>query len=283
MRRLLTRTMTALCAILTLSSSCPCMAAETEGAKGKGLSKEELAKLAQNPVANLVSIPIQNDFNYNVGPHNGNQYVGNFQPVIPFSPTESWNVITRTIVPVIHQPWLGPDFGDTWGMGDIQFTAFLSPDKPTHGIIWGVGPIVQMPSGTDNSTTAGKWAAGPSAVVVRMDGHWVYGALVNYLSSFAGQEDRGAVSQWTIQPFVNYNLPDGWYLSTSPIMTADMMTEASQRWTVPVGGGAGKIVHLGKVPLNLQLQGFYNVAHPDAGPEWSVRFQLQILLPKELF
>ena len=99
MRRLLTRTMTALCAILTLSSSCPCMAAETEGAKGKGLSKEELAKLAQNPVANLVSIPIQNDFNYNVGPHNGNQYVGNFQPVIPFSPTENWNVITRTIVP----------------------------------------------------------------------------------------------------------------------------------------------------------------------------------------
>lgn len=269
-------------AILFLGVSL-CAAAEAESQKGKGLSKEELAKLAQNPVANLVSIPIQNDFNYNYGPHNGNQYVGNFQPVIPFSPTESWNVITRTIVPVIHQPWLGPDFGDTWGMGDIQFTAFLSPTKPTSGIIWGVGPIVQLPSGTDNSTTAGKWAAGPSAVALRMDGHWVYGALVNYLSSFAGQEDRGAVSQWTIQPFINYNLYDGWYLSASPIITADMMAESSQQWTVPLGGGVGKIVHLGKLPMNLQLQGFYNVEHPDVGPEWSVRLQVQILLPKELF
>ncbi len=269
-------------AILLLGVSL-CAAAETEQPKGKGLSKEELAKLAQNPVANLVSIPIQNDFNYNYGPHNGNQYVGNFQPVIPFSPTENWNVITRTIIPVIHQPWLAPDFGDTWGMGDIQFTAFLSPTKPANGIIWGVGPIVQFPSGTDNSTTAGKWAAGPSAVALRMDGHWVYGALVNYLASFAGQEDRGAVSQWTIQPFINYNLHDGWYLSTSPIIMANMMAESSQQWTVPVGGGVGKIVHLGKVPLNLQLQGFYNVEHPDVGPEWSVRLQVQILLPKELF
>jgi hypothetical protein len=209
------------------------------------------------------------------------QYVGNFQPVIPIHATENWNVITRTIVPVVHQPWLAPDYGDTWGMGDIQFTAFLSPAKP-GGLIWGVGPIVQFPSGTDNSTTAGKWAAGPSAVALRMDGYWVYGALVNYLSSFAGQEDRGAVSQWLIQPFVNYNLPDGWYLSASPIITADMMAESSQQWTVPVGGGVGKIVRIGKLPLNPQLQGFYNVEHPDAGPEWSIQFQVQILLPASL-
>lgn len=268
--------------VLLLPGASLCSAAERSEQKG-GLSAEELAKLAQNPIANLISIPIQNNFNYNYGPHNGNQYVGNFQPVIPINATANWNVITRTIVPVIHQPWLAPDFGDTWGLGDIQFTAFLSPAKP-GGVIWGVGPIVQLPSGTDNSTTAGKWAAGPSAVALKMDGHWVYGALVNYLSSFAGQEDRGAVSQWLIQPFLNYNLPDGWYLTTSPIITANMMaTESSQQWTVPVGGGVGKIVHLGKLPLNLQLAGYYNVVHPDVGPEWSIRFQIQILLPKSLF
>jgi len=259
-----------------------CAADEPAGQKGQ-LSKEDIAKLAQNPVADVISIPLQNNFNYNYGPHNGNQYVGNVQPVIPFSLTENWNVITRTIVPVIHQPRLAPDYGDTWGMGDIQFTTFLAPVKPTGGIIWGVGPIVQFPSGTDNSTTAGKWAAGPSAVALRMDGPWVYGALVNYLSSFTGQEDRGAVSQWTVQPFMNYNLPDGWYLTTSPIMTANMMAEGSQQWTVPLGGGVGKIVHLGKLPLNVQLQGFYNVAHPDIGPEWSVRFTVQMMLPKSIF
>lgn len=266
---------------IALMSAWPCMAAEPEQGKG-GPSQEELAKLAQNPIANLISIPIQNNFNYNVGAHNGNQYVGNFQPVIPFSPTDNWNVITRTIVPVIHQPWLAPEYGDTWGLGDVQFTAFLSPAKP-GGIIWGVGPIMQMPSGTDNSTTAGKWAAGPSAVALKIDGHWVYGGLANYISSFAGQVDRGAVSQWTIQPFVNYNLSDGWYLTSIPLITANMMAEGSDVWTVPVGGGIGKIVHVGKVPLNLQLQGFYNVVHPDAGPEWSVRLQVQILLPKALF
>jgi len=269
------------CILTVLVLAWPCAAEEPEKGKG-GLSQEELAKLAQNPIANLISIPIQNNFNYNVGPHNGNQYVGNFQPVIPFDLNENWNVITRTIVPVVHQPWLAPDFGDTWGLGDMQFTAFLSPAKPA-GVIWGVGPIVQMPTGTDNSTTAGKWAAGPSAVALKIDGPWVYGALVNYLSSFSGQEDRGSVSQWLMQPFINYNLPNGWYLTTSPILTANMMAEGSDVWTVPVGGGAGKIVHLGKLPLNLQLQGFYNVAHPDAGPEWSVRFQIQILLPKALF
>lgn len=243
---------------------------------------EALAKQAQNPIADLISIPIQNNFNFNYGPNNDMQYVGNFQPVIPINATENWNVITRTIIPLIYQPELAPNFGDVFGLGDIQFTAFLSPSK-SGDLVWGVGPILQFPSGTDNSITSGKWAAGPSAVAVLMKGHWVLGGLVNYLSSYAGQDDRGAVSQWTVQPFINYNLPDGWYLTTSPIITADVMAESSQQWTVPLGGGMGKIVHLGKLPLNLQLAGYYNVANPDIGPEWNIRFQVQILLPKSIF
>jgi hypothetical protein len=250
--------------------------------QAKGESAEELAKQAQNPVADLISIPLQNNFNFNVGSKDGMQYVGNIQPVVPIHATESWNIITRTIIPLVYQPELAPGVGDVFGLGDIQFTAFLSPSKPGK-LIWGVGPIIQFPSGTDNSITSGQWAAGPSAVALVMDGHWVYGALVNYLSSFAGASDRGVVSQWLIQPFLNYNLPEGWYLTTSPIVTANMMAETSQRWTVPLGGGVGKIVHMGKLPLNLQLAGYYNVTHPDVGPDWSIRFQIQLLLPKSLF
>ena len=240
---------------------------------------EALQQAAQNPVADMISIPLQNNFNFGVGPKDKMQYVGNVQPVIPFHATENWNVITRTIVPFIYQPELAPGVGDVFGLSDIQFSAFLSPAKP-GGIIWGVGPIVQFPSGTDNSITSGQWAAGPSAVALKIDRHWVYGALANYISSFAGQSDRGAVSQWLIQPFVNYNMPDGWYLVTGPIITANMMADSSQRWTVPLGGGAGRIIRVGQLPLNITLQGFYNVEHPDAGPDWSIRFTVQVLLPK---
>jgi hypothetical protein len=268
----------ALVLALQFSGAFLSMAAEPAGAEAKEESAEDLAKKTQNPVSDMISIPLQNNFNFNYGSQNHIQYVGNIQPVIPIHATENWNVITRTIMPIIYQPQLAPNVGDVWGLGDIQFTAFLSPSKP-GGTVWGVGPIVQAPSGTDNTTTSGKWAAGPSAVALRMNGPWVYGALVNYLSSFEGQNDRGAVSQWLIQPFLNYNLPDGWYLTSVPILTANMMAEGSQVWTVPLGGGAGRIVRIGKLPFNLQLQGFYNVVHPDAGPEWSIRFQIQLLLP----
>jgi len=246
---------------------------------GDDYRDEALQQAAQNPVADLISIPLQNNFNFGVGPQDKMQYVGNIQPVVPFHLTENWNVITRTIVPFVYQPELAPGVGDVFGLSDIQFTAFLAPAKP-GGIIWGVGPIVSFPSGADNSITSGKWAAGPSAVALKIDRHWVYGALTNYISSFAGQGDRGAVSQWLIQPFVNYNLPDGWYLVSAPIITANMMADSSQRWTVPLGGGAGRIIRVGQLPLNISLQGYYNVEHPDAGPDWSIRFSVQVLLPK---
>lgn len=246
---------------------------------GDDYRDEALQQAAQNPVADLISIPLQNNFNFGVGPQDKMQYVGNVQPVIPFHATENWNVITRTIVPFVYQPELAPGVGDVFGLSDIQFSAFLSPAKP-GAFIWGAGPIIQMPSGTDDSISTGKWAAGPSAVALKIDRHWVYGALANYISSFAGQSDRGAVSQWLIQPFVNYNMPDGWYLVTGPIITANMMADSSQRWTVPLGGGAGRIIRVGQLPLNISLQGYYNVEHPDAGPDWSIRFTVQVLLPK---
>lgn len=203
----------------------------------------------------------------------------NIQPVWPFSLNEEWNLITRTIVPVISQPEFIPGDGRTDGLGDINFTAFFSPAKPGKWI-WGVGPVLLLPTATDDVLGTEKWGAGPSAVVLTVQGHWVYGALINQIWSFAGDDDRDDVDQMLIQPFVNYNLTDGWYLSSSPIITANWEADSGNKWTVPVGGGFGKIFRIGKQPMNASVQAFYNVEKPDNGPDWTLRLQLQFLFPK---
>ena len=243
-------------------------------------SNEELAKKAQNPVANLISVPFQNNMNFNVGPEKTIQNVLNIQPVIPIHLNEDWNLITRTIMPVISQPGLTPWQDRTNGLGDTQFTAFLSPAKP-GGLIWGIGPIVQIPTSTGNDALGtDKWGIGPSAVALRIDGPWVYGALVNNIWSFAGPKGAPAINQFLLQPFLNYNFPDGLYLSSSPIITANWLAKSGDQWTVPLGGGVGKIWRIGKLPVNTQVQAFYNVKTPEFGPNWQLRLQLQFLFPQ---
>lgn len=245
-------------------------------------SETELAKKTQNPVADLISIPFQNNMNFGIGPNNRMQNVLNVQPVIPISLNREWNLITRTIIPIIKQPNLATSNEDTWGLGDVNVTAFLSPAN-SGPITWGVGPSVQLPTGTDDATGTRKWAAGPSAVALTMQGPWVVGGLVRQDWSFAGNSDRRSTSSALIQPFVNYNLPEGWYLTTSPIITADWEATNGNKWTVPVGGGFGKIVRIGKLPFNLQLAAYSNVVRPDPGADWTLRFSIALLLPKSIF
>jgi hypothetical protein len=254
--------------------------AQDAAGQGTGEDVGALAKAAQNPVANLISVPFQDNINFDVGPGDDVQNVLNIQPVIPVHLSEQWNLITRTIMPVICQPELGPELPEQSGLGDIQFTAFLSPAKPGKWI-WGVGPIFQFPSATDEVLGQGKWCAGPSAVVLRSEGPWLYGALINNVWSFAGHEDRGAVNQMILQPFVNYNLPEGWYVVSAPILTANWKADSDQRWVVPLGAGVGRIFKLGRQPVNAQVQGFYNVVHPDNGPDWQLRAQVQLLFPSK--
>ena len=239
----------------------------------------ELAKKTQNPVADLISVPFQNNVNFGVGPHDDVQYILNIQPVIPFKLTEDWNLISRTIVPLIYQPELAPGVGEVFGLGDIQESLFLSPAKPGK-VIWGVGPIFQFPTATDDSLGQGKWGAGPTAVALTVHGPWVLGALVNNVWSFAGDSDRRDVNQMLRQPFVNYNLPDAWYVVTAPIITADWEADSDDRWTVPIGAGVGKIVRLGKLPVNAQASAYYNVIRPDNAAEWQLRIQIQLLFPR---
>ncbi len=252
-----------------------------EASQGGGMSQEELAKLAQNPVANLMSFPFQNNFNVGVGPNNACQYVLNFQPVIPITLNDNWNLITRWIVPVINQPSPAPGVRSAFGMGDINPSFFLSPGNPGK-IIWGVGPAMTFPTATDPMLGTGKYLAGPSAVALTIRGHWVLGALINNQWSFAGWGSQDQ-NKFLAQPFINYNLPHGWYVNTAPIMTADWKASSQNRWTVPIGGGFGKIVKLGgKLPVNLQLGAYYNAVTPNNGPDWQLRAQVQVMLPKQI-
>ncbi|MFZ0133489.1 MAG: hypothetical protein WAK95_13200 [Desulfobacterales bacterium] len=243
-------------------------------------SAEELAKRVQNPVANLISVPLQNDFNFDVGPKDGLQYVLNIQPVIPIQLGADWNLITRTIVPIISQPGFTPGQDRVTGLGDIQFTAFLSPAK-AEGLIWGAGPIVQFPTNSNDRLGNDRWGLGASAVALRLSkgSPWVYGALINNVWSVGGSGSDPSYSNFLIQPFLNYNFRGGFYLTSGPIITADWKADSVDRWTVPLGGGVGKIVRFGRLPVNLQLQAFYNVETPDDGADWQLRFQVQFLFP----
>ena len=242
-------------------------------------SEGDLAKKTQNPVSDLISVPFESNFNFGVGPNDDLQYILYVQPVVPFRLSQDWNLITRTIIPLIDQPELGPGVGDVFGLGDIQLSLFLSPAK-SGALIWGIGPIFQFPTATDDALGSDKWSAGPTAAALTIRGPWVAGAVVNHLWSFAGDDDRADVNQTLIQPIVNYNLPGGWFLSSVPYITANWETDGDDRWTVPIGIGVGKVHRFGTQPVSLQLTPYYNVVRPDDAAEWTLQFRINLLFPK---
>ncbi len=246
-------------------------------AEGQDYDAGDLAKQTQNPVSDLISLPLQNNFLFG---EDGGDLIWNLniQPVIPFSLNDDWNLITRTIAPLFALEKSVPGF-DSFGLGDINTSLFLSP-KNDSPFIWGVGPIFSFPTATDDIFGTGKWSAGPTFVGLVMKGNWVAGGLVNNLWSYAGDGDRDHVNAMLIQPFINYNFEGGWYASFSPIMTADWTAGSDDRWTVPLGGGVGRVFNIGRQPVNTSLQAYYNVERPEGGAEWSARFQVQLLFPK---
>jgi hypothetical protein len=272
---------TAILALAALLSAGPAQAQrEAPPAAVDGQSATELAKQAQNPIADLISVPFQNNFNFGAGTDRSMIWVMNFQPVIPIHLNEDWLLITRTIVPIINQPALFPGSENAFGMGDINPSLFFSPAKPRR-LIWGIGPTMTFPTASESELGAGNWSMGPTAVALLVEGHWVVGALVNHQWSYAGWSSRDT-NQMLIEPFVNYNLADGWYLSSSPIITGNFSAGNGDHWTVPIGGGVGRVWRLGKIglPLNTQIVPYYNVAAPDLGPDWQLRFQFQLLFPE---
>ena len=238
-----------------------------------------LAEQAQNPIADLISLPFQNNTNFNVGALDNDQNILNIQPVIPFELNENWNLITRSILPVTYQPALYR--GDSWdfGLGDFNPSFFFATTAGS-GVTWGVGPTFLLPTATDKRLGSDKWSAGPTGVIVVTQGKWVYGALASNLWSFAGDSKRQDVNQCLLQYFINYNLANGWYLVSAPIITANWQRDDGDQWTLPFGGGVGRVFNIGAQPVNMSLQAYDNVTAPTGGADWQLRFQAQLLFPK---
>jgi hypothetical protein len=255
---------------IIMGFSCQAIFAQSE-------SDQELTKAAQNPIANLISFPFQNNTNFKMGPDsNRTQNILNIQPVIPLM---HGRIITRTIFPLIWNPDYTQDNGSNFGFGDILLTAFYSPKS--EGLTWGIGPVIQFPTGGPDFGT-GKWSAGASLVGLVMPGKWVVGALINNIWSFAGQENRADVNFMTFQPFVNYNL-ENFYFTFSPIVTANWEADSGNQWTVPLGLGVGKLIRLGgKLPVNLNASYYYNVVTPEYGAQYQMRLLAAILLPASM-
>jgi hypothetical protein len=252
----------------------------TQETPAAATNADELRKQVQNPVASLISVPLQNNMNLGVGPDGRIQNVLNIQPVIPVRLSDDWNLIIRFIAPIVYQPTVSHPFDQgASGLGDMNPTFFLSPAKP-HKIIWGVGPAFVFPTATNFVLGQGKWSIGPSVVVLTQPGHWTIGALVNNVWSFAGQSRRPDVNQMLLQYFINYNLKKGWYIAVQPIITANWEVTNGNVWTVPFGGGIGRIMKLGYQPVNLQVQAYRNAFYPAGTSTWSMRMQIAFLFPK---
>jgi hypothetical protein len=248
-----------------------------------GAAQESDADLAQelsNPLADLMSIPFQMNYDRDIGPFDdGWRLQTNIQPVIPFHLNDDWNLITRTIVPLTHQEDIFAGAGSQFGLGDINLSLFFSPREPTSsGITWGVGPVLLFPTATESLLGAKKWGAGPAAVALTTRGPWTVGMLANHLWSYGGDSDRQDISTTFVQPFAAYTWPSAWTVS---VLSECSYNWKSEKWSVPINAAVSKLVMFGRLPVSLQAGVGYWLESPETGPE-GVRFRLQatFVLPK---
>jgi hypothetical protein len=240
----------------------------------------DLAKKLSNPVAALISVPIQLNYDQDIGPtRGGDRWTLNVQPVIPFSLSTDWNVISRTIVPLTTQSEIVPGAGRQSGLGDVVQSVFFSPKAPTAGgWIWGAGPVFLLPTGTDDLLSAKKWGAGPTAVVLKQAHGWTWGALGNHIWSFAGDSTRPDVNTTFVQPFVSYTTPTAWTFTAN---TESTYNWESKQWSVPLNLAVSKVTRIGDQLLSVGAGVRYWADGPQGGPHgWGLRFVVTLLYPR---
>jgi hypothetical protein len=238
---------------------------------------------AQNPVASVISVPIQGNTAFGVGPYRRALNQTLVEPVIPFRLSQNWILITRTITPIVVLPRLSPTQGVKYGLGNMEPQFYISPAHPGK-LIWGVGPQLYLPTASDDALSVNsslvpvgrKWGGGVATVGLTQQGHWLGGLLLG--NQWAGI-NHNHVNELTLNPFLFYNFQHSWYLVSSEVMTADWTASRNQRWTVPVGGGFGKIFKLGPQMLNARVQAWNVTERPNGGPNWVLQTQLQLLYP----
>lgn len=240
----------------------------------------DLAKKLSNPVSSLISVPLQFNYDRDIGPHDGgDKLFANLQPVVPISVGTDWNMISRTILPLAYQDSILPGSGHQFGLGDTLQSFFFTPKETgPSGVIWGVGPVLLVPTATDDLLGGKKWGGGPTGVVLKQSGPWTYGTLANHVWSFAGDSDRADISNTFVQPFLSYTTPDAW---TYGINSESSYDWKSEKWTVPINLTASRLTSFGNQPVSIGGGVRYWLSGPDAAPEgFGARFSVTFLFPK---
>jgi len=242
-------------------------------------SQQELAKKLANPVAALISVPFQLNWDQKIGPaDDGTRYQLNVQPVVPVALNDDWNLISRTIVPVISQRHIFPGAGSQFGLGDTVQSVFFSPKEPVDGLTWGAGPVLLLPTGTDTLLSGRKWGLGPTGVVLKQAGPWTYGALANHIWSVAGSNSRADINATFVQPFVSYTTPDA---VTYTLNTESTYDWEARQWSVPLNAVVSKVTKLGDQLVSFGGGVRYWADSPDAGAKgFGLRVVVALLFPK---
>jgi hypothetical protein len=265
----------------TLALACSGRAvAQDSGHTGGGDETAALAEKLNNPVASLISVPLQFNYDDHIGPvDDGWRTLLNIQPVVPFHLDDEWNLISRTILPVIYQDEIFPDTGDQFGLGDITQSLFLSPQKPSDGgLVWGAGPVMLIPTGTDDLLGSGKFGLGPTALVLKQQHGWTYGILTNHIWSVFGEAGRADVNSTFLQPFLSHTTPTAWTVGINSESTYDWNGET---WSVPINLFVSKLVKFEDQPVSFSLGLRYWADGLESAPEdFGARFTVTFLFPE---